>query len=96
MGTRPELIYCAGGNPEFAALAVAAGWKYGARLPATVYQSVYFADQDWKRPDLCRYGRFRTDRPSYAAMLQRSKRALLPMTGDDGSDELSIACHCTD
>jgi 3'-phosphoadenosine 5'-phosphosulfate sulfotransferase (PAPS reductase)/FAD synthetase len=41
-------------------------------------------------------GRFRTDRPSYAAMLQRSKRALLPMTGDDGSDELSIACHCTD
>jgi hypothetical protein len=29
-------------------------------------------------------------------MLQRSKRALLPMTGDDGSDELSIACHCTD
>jgi len=38
---------------------------------------------------------FRRDRPSYAALLERSKRASLPMM-DDGPDELSIACHCTD
>lgn len=47
----PTLIYCADGNPAFAQAAVEAGWLYGARLPATVYQRVYFADQDWKRPN---------------------------------------------
>lgn len=39
---------------------------------------------------------FRKDRPSYAAMLERSQRASLPMMGDDEDDQLSIACHCTD
>lgn len=39
--------------------------------------------------------RFRIDRPSYAAMLEHSKRPSLPMTTDD-PDELSVACHCTD
>ncbi len=47
----PTLIYCADGNPAFAQAAVDAGWEYGARLPSTVYQKVYFADQDWKEPD---------------------------------------------
>ena len=51
----PDLIYCADGNPTFAALAVAAGWRYGARLPGTVYQPVHFADQDWRNPDRARY-----------------------------------------
>lgn len=51
----PELIYCADGNPEFAQIAVESGWLYGARLPATVYQPVYFADQDWRNPDLVAY-----------------------------------------
>lgn len=46
-----SLIYCADGNPTFAAAAVEAGWIYGARLPGTVYQTVQFADQDWKNPD---------------------------------------------
>ncbi len=41
-------------------------------------------------------GRFRSDRPSYAAMLERSQRASLPMMGDDDEDQLSVACHCTD
>lgn len=51
MGADPVLIYCAGGNPAFAEVAVAAGFRYGARLPDTVYQPVYFADQHWKNPD---------------------------------------------
>lgn len=55
MGVAPELVYCADGNPDFAARAVSLGWRYGARLPATVYQPVWFADQDWKAPDLDRY-----------------------------------------
>ena len=45
------MIYCADGNPKFAEVAVTGGWLYGARLPATVYQRVFFADQDWKDPD---------------------------------------------
>lgn len=45
------LIYCADGNPEFARIAVESGWRYGAKLPSTVYQPVWFADQDWKKPN---------------------------------------------
>jgi hypothetical protein len=55
VGTACDLVYCADGNPEFAGIAVSLGWRYGARLPATVYQPVWFADQDWKRPDLGKY-----------------------------------------
>lgn len=53
----PALIYCADGNPSFARCAVACGWLYGARLPRTVYERVYFADQDWKRPNRAGYMR---------------------------------------
>lgn len=45
------LIFCGGGNPTFARIAISAGYKYGARLPSTVYGPLYFADQDWKNPD---------------------------------------------
>jgi hypothetical protein len=39
-------------------------------------------------------GRFRSDRPGYAATLELSKRpTLFPL---DDPDELSVACHCTD
>lgn len=39
--------------------------------------------------------RFRRDRPSYAALLEESRRpSLFPLA--DEPDELSIACHCTD
>lgn len=50
-----DLVYCADGNPEFARIAVEAGWRYGAQLPNTVYQPVWFADQNWKKPNLSRY-----------------------------------------
>lgn len=51
----PTLIYCADGNPRFAKIAIDAGFKYGARLPGSVSYPIYFADQDWKKPDRERY-----------------------------------------
>lgn len=53
--SRPELIYCAGKNQRFEAVAHAAGYRIGVQLPNTVYHPIYFADQDWKRPDRGRY-----------------------------------------
>jgi GNAT superfamily N-acetyltransferase len=50
-----EIIYCAGGSPDFAHLAVKHGLGYGSRLPETVYHPLDFADQNWKNPDRTRY-----------------------------------------
>lgn len=47
----PTLIYCAGGNKQYADIAITAGYKYGSKLPETVYYPIYFADQDWKKPN---------------------------------------------
>lgn len=55
MMNKPELIYCAGGNAKFAEIAVKHGFTYGSQLPATVYQPVKFADQNWKDPDFNAY-----------------------------------------
>lgn len=75
----PNLIYCASGNPAFAAAAVAAGWRYGARLPATVYQQVYFADQDWKSPDRAAYMQaLDRHRPAMATVLDWEREEQLP------------------
>ncbi len=64
------LIYAADGNPTFARLAVEAGWLYGAKLPSTVYQRVYFADQDWKKPDRAAYMKALSEhRPEVATVL---------------------------
>lgn len=49
----------------------------------------------WIRMEAETGQRFRNDRPSYKALLERSQRESLPMMGDE-PDELSIACHCTD
>jgi hypothetical protein len=66
----PQLIYCADRNRTFARAAVEAGWLYGARLPAPVYERVDFADQDWKDPDLARYlAAIRRHRPATATVL---------------------------
>lgn len=51
----PTLIYCAGGNPRFYEIATAVGFLYGAQLPETIYGPLYFADQNWKNPNLERY-----------------------------------------
>ena len=58
MGTAmsaPELIYCAGKNRTFEAIALAAGYTLGAQLPAKIYHPIGFADQDWKRPNRAAY-----------------------------------------
>ncbi|NMC35341.1 MAG: hypothetical protein GYA36_23215 [Veillonellaceae bacterium] len=56
MATIPHLIYCANGNPRFAQIAIDAGFHYGAQLPGTVYLSpLWFADQNWKRPNRDKY-----------------------------------------
>lgn len=68
---RPVLIYCAGGNARFAAAARDAGFQLGAQLPATVYhRPLYFADQDWKKPDRERYMQALAEhRPTMATVL---------------------------
>jgi len=74
-----DLVYCADGNPEFARIAVECGWRYGARLPATVYQPVWFADQDWRRPDLTAYARaVETHKPEVATVLDWEQEAQWP------------------
>jgi hypothetical protein len=50
-----ELIYCGGYNRRFAQTAIDHGFLYGAQLPSTVYHSLHFADQDWKRPNRAAY-----------------------------------------
>ena len=50
-----QLIYCAGKNKRFEAVALAAGYTLGAQLPATVYHPIGFADQDWKTPNRAAY-----------------------------------------
>lgn len=75
----PALIYCADGNPAFARAAVAAGWLYGARLPATVYEPVHFADQDWRAPDRAAYMRaLALHRPALATVLDWEREEQLP------------------
>lgn len=44
---KPTLIFCYGNNKLLADIAVAVGFKYGARLPAATFYSVYFADQNY-------------------------------------------------
>lgn len=79
MATGPALIYCADGNPAFARVAVEAGWLYGARLPATVYQPVWFADQDWRQPDRLAYmAALAEHRPTCATVLDWETPEQLP------------------
>ena len=47
----PTLIYCADGNIKYVEIALRYGFKFGARLPSKNYFPIYFADQDWKKPN---------------------------------------------
>lgn len=49
------LVYCAAGGKRFAAIAVAAGYRYGAQLPGTTHHPLWFADQNWRKPNRLRY-----------------------------------------
>jgi len=58
MATCPVLIFCCAGNRPLTTIAVASGFRHGAQLPDTVYTDVaplYFADQNWKRPNRTAY-----------------------------------------
>ena len=78
----PELIYCAGGNPRFVRIAVDAGFRYGARLPDTVYTDIaplWFADQDWKQPNRKTYmAQLAEHRPTQATVLDLEREDQLP------------------
>lgn len=70
MATTPILVYCGGGNPRLYQIATTAGFRYGARLPAVVYGPIWFADQDWKRPDRRAYmAALAKHRPEQATVL---------------------------
>lgn len=50
----PTLIFCSANNKRFVEIAVRHGYRYGAQLPGRVYPEIapiYFADQDWRKPD---------------------------------------------
>lgn len=51
-------------------IAIDAGFRCGARLPNTVYASLYFADQDWRKPNRTAYMRaLAQHRPVLATVL---------------------------
>jgi hypothetical protein len=51
----PTLIYCGGGNYRFYEIATNCGFKYGVQLPDQVHGELYFADQNWKKPNREKY-----------------------------------------
>lgn len=75
-----RLIYCAGKNPRFDQIALRSGFELGAQLPTTQYHdSLAFADQDWKNPDLSRYGaELKKYRPAMATVLDWERVEQLP------------------
>lgn len=52
-----KVIYCGANNQQFARVAYSCGFYYGARLPGCIPGDVplFFADQDWKNPDMDTY-----------------------------------------
>ena len=50
-----NVIYCADGNKRFAKIAIDHGFNYGAQLPGTTHFPLYFADQNWKKPNRTQY-----------------------------------------
>lgn len=76
----PILIYCADKNRAFVEVAQAHGFMLGAQLPCTVYaDSLYFADQNWKRPDRGAYmAALEVYRPTMATVLDLERPDQLP------------------
>ena len=78
----PTLIFCADGNLAHARAAVAAGWRYGVRLPTSSMlrdEPLHFADQDWRRPDRRRYlDALAAHRPALATVLDWERPEQLP------------------
>ena len=74
-----DLVYCASGNARFAQIAIDAGYLYGAQLPATVYHPVWFADQNWRKPNRDRYmAALAQHKPHMATVLDWEQEEQLP------------------
>ena len=74
-----EIIFCAAKNRRFAEIALACGFKYGARLPDPVYFAPYFVDQEWANPDRTAYvAAVRQHRPYMASVLDWERAEQLP------------------
>jgi hypothetical protein len=72
------LIYCAKGNRRFSEIAAAAGFQLGAQLPGTIYFPLYFADQNWKKPNRAAYmAVLEQHRPVMASVLDLERREQL-------------------
>ena len=75
----PELIYCAEGNRALAGIAIEAGFRYGAQLPGTIYFPLFFADQDWRKPNRAAYmAALEKHRPVMATVLDWERPEQLP------------------
>ena len=75
----PTLIFCGGKTPRFCEIAMDAGYQYGAQLPCTVYAPLYFADQDWKRPNRLAYmAALARHRPIMASVVDWERIEQLP------------------
>lgn len=78
----PELIFCYGDNRAFAEIALAAGFRYGVRLPEDKPMApISFADQNWHRPDVrSEYMRLiASHRPRSATVLDLERAEQLPV-----------------
>jgi hypothetical protein len=75
----PTLICCVNGNKRLAGIAKHAGFKLGAQLPHTVYFDLFFADQDWKKPNRQAYMKaLQIYKPSVATVLDWERQDQLP------------------
>jgi hypothetical protein len=73
-----DLVYCGGGNARLAQIAIDAGFKFGAQLPCTIYYPIWFADQNWKKPDRQAYmSALSQYRPMMATVLDLEREAQL-------------------
>lgn len=92
MGNVPQLIFCYGKNPSFAPIAINAGYRYGAQLPCTTYAKVYFADQDWSKPNRAAYIQALSEhRPVMATVLDLERETQLPEVLSWAEE---AACYC--
>lgn len=66
----PELIFCGGKNENYAKIAIENGYRYGAQLPCVTHGNLYFADQNWKKPNRKSYmDALETHRPFMASVI---------------------------
>jgi hypothetical protein len=73
-----KMIYCAAGNPTLARIAVGAGFWYGAQLPGATYFRLWFADQNWKKPDRAKYmEKLAEHKPGVASVVDWEKESQL-------------------